>query len=82
MIVPDGDVQQLDEPMFGTELGDALSSFDFYGDDPVQIASVQATSDQMPKELIFIPALLLMGLIAWLQSRRATPALAREGEAA
>ncbi len=80
IIVPEGDVQRLDEPGFGSELGDALSSFDFYGDDPVQIASVQATSDQLPKELIFIPALLLLGLIGWLQRRRADPVM--EGEPA
>ena len=58
------------------------SIFDFYGDDPVQIASVQATADQLPKELIFIPALLLLGLVAWLQNGRAAPAPIREGETA
>ena len=66
--------------MFGTALGDALASFDFYSDDPVQIASAQAAANQLPKELIFIPALLLMGFIAFLQSRRAQPV--REGELA
>ncbi|WP_375175484.1 TRAP transporter permease [Pseudooceanicola sp.] len=70
MLVPEGDEMRLDEPMFGSDLGTALESFDFYGDEPVQIASVQAAADQMPKELIFIPALLLLGLIALLQSRR------------
>jgi hypothetical protein len=80
VIVPEDAIQRLDEPMFGSELGSSLESFDFYGDDPVQIASVQATADQMPKELIFIPALLLLGLIALMQSRRATPI--REGESA
>ena len=73
ILVPEGEVMRLDEPMFGSDLGDALSSFDFYADDPVQIASVQATADQMPKELIFIPALLLLALIAFLQMRRAQP---------
>ena len=71
ILIPEGDVQRLDEPMFGTELGDALSSFDFYGDAPVQIVTVKATADQLPKELIFIPALLLMALISLLQTRRA-----------
>ncbi|MFW2589950.1 TRAP transporter permease [Sagittula sp. SSi028] len=71
LLIPEGDLQLLDEPMFGTDLGDALSSFDFYGDDPVQISSVQATADQLPKELIFIPALLLLALIAFAQTRRA-----------
>ena len=80
VLIPEGDVQRLDEPMFGTALGDALASFDFYSDDPVQIASAQAEANQLPKELIFIPALLLLGLIALLQSRRAQPV--REGELA
>ena len=75
ILVPEGDVQRLDEPGFGTELGDTLSSFDFYGDDAVQIASVQATANQLPKELIWIPALLLLGLIGWLQTRRAEPVI-------
>ena len=71
ILIPEGDVVRLDEPMFGTGLSDALSSFDFYGDDPVQITAVNAPADQLPKELMFIPALLLMALIGWLQSRRA-----------
>lgn len=79
-LVPEGDVQRLDEPMFGTELGTALESFDFYGDDPVQITGIQAAAKQMPKELIFIPALLLLALIAFLQRGRGQPI--REGETA
>ncbi|WP_289040687.1 TRAP transporter permease [uncultured Aliiroseovarius sp.] len=71
MIVPEGDTIKLDEPMFGTFLSDKLSTFDFYGDEPVQIATVKAPSSQLPKELIFIPALMLLALIAFLQSRRA-----------
>ncbi|MCK8483675.1 TRAP transporter permease [Aliiroseovarius sp. S2029] len=71
MILPEGDTIRLDEPMFGTFLSDKLASFDFYGDEPVQIAAVQAPSNQLPKELIFIPALLLLALVAFLQSRRA-----------
>ncbi|UWQ13651.1 TRAP transporter permease [Aliiroseovarius sp. M344] len=71
MIVPEGETMKLDEPMFGTFLSEKLSTFDFYGDEPVQIAAVQAPSNQLPKELIFIPALLLLALVAFLQSRRA-----------
>ncbi len=71
ILVPNGDVQQMDEPGFGTDLSDALSSFDFYGDEPVAITSVQAAANQMPKELIWIPALLLLALIAYLQKSRA-----------
>ncbi|MCF2905364.1 TRAP transporter permease [Octadecabacter sp. CECT 8868] len=82
VLVADGDAQNMDEPGFGTELSDALSSFDFYGDEPVAISSVQVASNQMPKELIWIPALLLLALIAFLQKGRAAPATLREGEVA
>ncbi|GGH29433.1 TRAP transporter, 4TM/12TM fusion protein [Cribrihabitans marinus] len=78
ILMPEGDVVRLDEPMFGTPMGEDLSSFDFYGEDPVQLKAVRVAADQMPKELIFIPALLLLGLIALLQSRRAA-ATSREG---
>lgn len=81
VLVPEGGVLRIDEPSFGSDLSDSLSSFDFYGDDPVAISSVSVAADQMPKELIFIPALLLLGLIAFLQNGRATAAI-REGEVA
>ncbi|MEC7764757.1 MAG: TRAP transporter permease [Pseudomonadota bacterium] len=80
MLMPEGDQVILEEPMFGTELSDRLASFDFYGDEPVTISAVQAPADQLPKELMFIPALALMALIAFLQSRRAQAApTTREG---
>jgi len=80
ILLPENGTQRLDEPMFGTDMSAALDSFDFYGDEPVQIARVQVAANQPPKELIFIPALLLLGLIAFLQTRRAAPVL--EGEPA
>jgi hypothetical protein len=36
----------------------------------MQITSVLVPADRWPKELMFIPALMLLGLIAWLQIRR------------
>ncbi|MAM63716.1 TRAP transporter permease [Maritimibacter sp. UBA3975] len=79
LLMQEGDDVILEEPMFGTQLSDKLSSFDFYGDEPVTISAVRAPADQMPKELIFIPALALMALIAFLQTRRAPAATTREG---
>ncbi|MGF1475717.1 MAG: TRAP transporter permease [Geminicoccaceae bacterium] len=38
------------------------------------IETVQVPQDQLPKELMFIPALLILGFIAWLQTLRAKPA--------
>ncbi|WP_138422508.1 TRAP transporter permease [Maritimibacter alexandrii] len=80
LLLPEGDQVILEEPMFGTPLSDQLASFDFYGDEPVTISAVRAPAEQLPKELMFIPALALMALIAFLQSRRAeTAAPARKG---
>ena len=59
-----------DEPMFGTELQQKLQGFDFYGDTPVTLSNVKVPNDQLPKELMFIPAFLLLGLVAFLQYRR------------
>ncbi|HBZ45611.1 MAG TPA: C4-dicarboxylate ABC transporter, partial [Maritimibacter sp.] len=70
MLMPEDGVMRMEEPMFGTPLSDRLSSFDFYGDTPVAITEVRASADQLPKELIFIPTLALLGLIAFLQIQR------------
>jgi hypothetical protein len=69
-LIPDGDLVTLEEPIFGTPFADILQSFDFYGDAPVVMKSVQAPANQLPKELIFIPALLLLALVAFLQRAR------------
>jgi hypothetical protein len=61
---------KMDEPSFSSPFAQSLGSFDFYLDDPVVIKSIQAPSEQSPKELVFIPALLLLFLVGWLQSRR------------
>ncbi len=71
IMVEDGDAVNLDEPFQGTVIYDSIGSkFDFYGDSPVEITSVQAKADQMPKELVFLPALLLLALIAKIQLSR------------
>lgn len=72
MVIPEGDILRLDEPMFGTEVAETLSDFDFYSDTPVQVASVQAPVNRMPAQVFFIPALLLLGVVIMLQRRRQT----------
>ncbi|MCU9837159.1 TRAP transporter permease [Ruegeria sp. WL0004] len=69
---------KLEEPMFGTPISENLQGFDFYGDEPVRIVAVKVPAHQPPKELVFIPGLLLLGLIAFVQRARAS----REGEPA
>ncbi|UXX84269.1 TRAP transporter permease [Roseovarius pelagicus] len=78
MIMEEDGAVKLDEPMFGTPFADNLQGFDFYGDTPVTLVTVKASANQMPKELIFIPALLLLALIAMLQRGR----MSKEGEPA
>ncbi|MGX9352903.1 TRAP transporter permease [Shimia sp. W99] len=70
MLLEEDGVVKLDEPMFGTPFADTMQGFDFYADDPVVIASVKAPADQLPKEIMYIPALLLLGLVALAQRRR------------
>ena len=47
-----------------------MQGYDFYGDQPVTITSVKAPVAQWPQELIFIPAFILLGLVALLQRGR------------
>ncbi|MBL4808064.1 MAG: TRAP transporter permease [Rhodobacteraceae bacterium] len=70
MLLPDGEVMNMDEPMPGSEFSGTLGKFDFYYDDPVSVTSVQAPAKQLPKELVFIPALMLLGLIMMMQLGR------------
>ena len=69
LVTEDG-VMKLDQPMFGTPIESDLSGFDFYGDTPVRIAQVKVPADQPPQELVFIPALLLLAAVAYLQQLR------------
>ncbi|KIC12160.1 C4-dicarboxylate ABC transporter [Leisingera sp. ANG-M1] len=70
LLAEDGQVK-LEEPFGGTPFFGPLSKFDFYADDPVVVKSVLITADRLPKELVYFPALLLLGLIALMQQRRA-----------
>ena len=61
----------VDEPMVGTPYFEKIGNlFDFYADEPVQISEIKKPSERMPKEIFYLPALLLLGLVYWLQSRR------------
>jgi len=74
-VFPEGNLLLLDEPFPGTPFFEALANdYDFYGDEPAQIVAVEIENDRPPKEIFFIPALLMMLIIAWRQSRRATQA--------
>jgi len=66
----------IDEPMMGTPFFPQIGNlFDFYADDPVELSEVKTPAKRIPKEVFYIPAFLLLGLVVWLQRRR-SPKLA------
>ena len=70
VLVPEGAKVLLEEPMFGTPFSGTMQGYDFYGDTPVTVTTVKAPTAQWPQELLFIPAFVLLGLIALLQRAR------------
>ncbi|MBO9395731.1 TRAP transporter permease [Shimia sp. R9_2] len=63
----------LEEPFPGTPyFGQLGTEYDYYGDQPVVISQVQVENERMPKELFFIPALLLLAGLMMIQRPRAT----------
>ncbi|MBN2906857.1 MAG: TRAP transporter permease [Rhodobacteraceae bacterium] len=73
--IAEGDVLKLDEPMFSSPFAETMQGFDFYGDEPVTVSALRVPQSQLPQELVFIPALLLLAGVAFLQRGRA----ARQG---
>ncbi|WP_338550490.1 TRAP transporter permease [Roseovarius phycicola] len=72
-VIEDGDILTLEEPFPGTKYFDQLGNdYDFYGDAPAQIEAVAVENERMPKEIFFIPALLLLLIIVAIQRPRAT----------
>jgi TRAP transporter 4TM/12TM fusion protein len=63
---------ELEEPLVGTPVFQELHRFDFYGDVPVEIATVQVENERMPKEVFYLPALLVLAVVIAFQRRRQT----------
>ncbi len=60
----------LEEPMAGTPFFSLSQQFDFYADQPVVIARVYEHAQRMPKEVFYIPAAVLLGLVLMSQLAR------------
>ncbi len=74
VIESDG-ILTLEEPFPGTKYFDKLANdYDFYGDAPAQIKAIEIENERMPKEIFFIPALLILLMIVAIQRPRATQA--------
>ncbi|OAB55573.1 C4-dicarboxylate ABC transporter [Phormidium willei BDU 130791] len=71
LAVEEGRLVALDQPMFGAPYEQDWQDFDFYGDRPVLVTEVLVPAERMPKEVFYLPALLLLALVIALQRRRA-----------
>ncbi|MBX2881966.1 MAG: TRAP transporter permease [Granulosicoccus sp.] len=70
-IMLDNGIATIDEPFPGTPFFETIgTSFDFYGNDPVQIADIKLPADRIFKEVFYLPALLLLAFVLWMQNRR------------
>ncbi|MEJ2026056.1 MAG: TRAP transporter permease [Limibacillus sp.] len=73
-VVVEGDQVILEEPFRPGEVGSVpgrkLIGFDFYADEPVQVTAVEVEKDRIFKEIFYLPALLLLALVIFLQRRR------------
>ncbi|MBO0344185.1 TRAP transporter permease [Roseibium limicola] len=71
-VMEDGDKMLLEEPFPGTRYFTDLQGYDYYADESVVVAMVQTPAERMPKEVFYIPALLLLGVVVMMQRRRQT----------
>jgi hypothetical protein len=67
----DGELALVEEPFPGTPFFESIGkAFDYYGDQPVQIASVKKEADRVYKEVFYIPAIVLLAFIIFSQKLR------------
>ncbi len=81
-VLLEGDRALLEEPMPGTPFFELSQQFDFYADEPVTVAEVYLPAERMPKEVFYLPALLLLGLVLLSQLARRRRQLATAAAAA
>lgn len=61
----------IEEPFPGTPFFETIGkSFDYYGDEPVEVAKVLRAADRVPKEVFYFPAVVLLMIIVVSQKRR------------
>lgn len=71
-VLPEGEDMVLEEPFAGTAFFQTLQMFDFYADPLVTVDQVLIPAERTTKEVFYIPALLLLGVVVMLQRRRQT----------
>jgi hypothetical protein len=82
-VILEADKAKIDEPFPGTPYFESLGkAFDYYGDEPVQIDAVWKPAERMPKEVFYLPAVLVLIFIVVSQRRRMHENNRLEAEAA
>ena len=70
-VINENGQMRIDEPFVGTDLFIKIGDiFDFYSDKPVVIDHIQQPAERMPKEIFYIPALVVLAGVIFIQSRR------------
>ena len=72
IVLPESDRLFLDEPAFGSTYQKTLTGFDFYLDNRVEVINVLSPTERWPKQVFYLPALLLLALVIFRQRRRQT----------
>ena len=71
-VLLEGDRAIIEEPFPGTPFFETIGkSFDYYGDEPVEIAEVKKKAERPVKEVFYLPAFMLLAMVYWNQRRRA-----------
>ena len=71
--VEDG-MAKIEEPFPQTPFFEKIGTvFDYYGDEPVRVSAIKEEAERWPKEIFYLPALLLLGLVILLQRSRREP---------
>ena len=71
MVMVEDGLARVEEPFPQTPFFEKIGTmFDYYGDEPVTVSEIKTEAERMPKEIFYIPAFLLLGLIYMMQRRR------------
>ena len=74
LLVEDG-TTRFEEPLPGSPFENLSRTSDFYAEDPAEIACIALPRDRMPKEVIYLLALLAIVFVVTIQGRRAARTL-------
>ena len=69
VMIEDGKAK-MEEPLPGSPFDELGKSYDFYADAPVEITTTAVPRERLPKEIFYIPAFLVLGLVLLIQRRR------------